>query len=267
MTPNRIKIACNGDLGTLSYLIQNEQGAWVPVSRYSELSQRKYTATTIRESANAILRVIDSVYNPAGRGVEIAFEGPDRDSALLREEISRNFASRGIVCERKTVKAALAGKRASGKTTLIGALCRLLKEQFTETRYEGHIRYAGDSGTLEWYELAGIDMGENDVSRAAETVDALAGEGLTHFIYCFGGTKVEPQEAELIDSVREKHPEIAVLSVRTRAVSEDDVSSAELIGEHIGTGVIPVLAEDLVTRAGTVAAYGCEDVLNAIFNK
>ncbi len=69
---NKIKIICNTQEDTLSYQFQNEQMTWKSVSQFSDLSQKKYTNTNIRQSAPAIIKIISNIYNPGNRGVDIS---------------------------------------------------------------------------------------------------------------------------------------------------------------------------------------------------
>lgn len=265
MSRNRIKIICNPQTNTLSYQFQNEQMVWMPVSQFSDLSQRQYTATNIQQSAPAILNVINTVYNPGNRGVEITFEGPDKDFTYLKMMVNDKFYKENISCGQQIVKAAIAGKRGVGKTTLIDALAKKQGVEYAIISGDRYKQYKGKSGAVEWFELEGIDLGMENIKKAEHTIDALAEQGLTLFIYCLGSSRVEQPEIQLIQHIRDHHPEISLLGILTNAVSMDDTTTAEQISRVLGMEVLPIMAKDQNTRGGVIKAFGHEDVLRAIF--
>lgn len=265
MSRNRIKIICNPQANTLSYQFQNEQMAWMPVSRFSALAGRMYTATSIQQSAPAILSIIDAVYNPGNRGVEISFEGPEKDYDYLRQVVNEKFPKEVISCEQQIIKVAVAGKRSVGKTTLIEALAQKQGVQYTVTEQAGYRNYKSKSNALEWFELEGIDLGMENIKEAERTVDTLAEQGLTLFIYCLSSVRVEQIELELIQHIRDRYPEISLLGILTNAVSMDDTMVAEKVSRILRTKVLPIMAKDQKTRGGVIKAFGHENVLRAIF--
>lgn len=265
MSRNRIKIVFNSQSKSLSYQFQNEQMAWAPVSRFSALASREYTETSIQQSAAAILDIITTVYNPGNRGVEISFEGPDKDYDHLCQVVREKFSKENIICGHQTIKAAIAGKRGIGKTTLIETLAQKQGVQYEVTPETGYTHYTKKSSPIEWFELEGIDLGIDNMKKTERTVDELANRGLTMFIYCLSSIRVEQPEIQLIEHIKERHPEISLLAILTNAASLEDTAKAEQIGKILGIKALPVMARDQKTRGGIIKAFGHESILKTIF--
>lgn len=267
MSRNRIKIICNSQANTLSYRFQNEQKAWVPVSTYSDLAKGRYTETNIRQSAAMILNIIGTVYNPGNRGVEISFEGPEKDYRFLQQIIREKFSKENISCEQKAVKAAVAGRRSSGKTTLIEAMAQKQGIRYTAETKAGYRRYKSASNEIEWFEIEGIDIGLENVMNAERTIEVLSKQGLTTLLYCLSSDRVEQAEIQLIQHIRDRCPEISILGVLTNAGSQDAAAEAETVSRFLGAKVLPIMAKDRKTRSGIIKAFGHENVLRAIFGE
>lgn len=267
MSRNKIKIICNPQANTLSYQFQNEQMVWKTVSPFSRLAEKKYTATTIQESVQAILDIVNSVYNPGNRGVDISFEGPDKDYACLCRMVSEKYSKENIDCGQQMIKVAVAGKRGVGKTTFIEALGQKQGVRYTVASQTGYRCYKGNSTTIEWFELEGIDLGMENIKKAECTINILSEQGLTLFIYCLSSDRVEQAEVELIRHVRDQYPEISLLAILTNAVSMDDTAAAEKISRLLGIRVLPIMAKDQKTRNGVIKAFGHENVLRVIFGE
>jgi hypothetical protein len=265
MKHNRIKIKCNSQGSTLSYQFQNEQMIWVSVSQFSDLAKKEYTETSIRQSASSILNIIKMVYNPGSRGVIISFEGPERDYVYLRQVINKEFSQENISCEQKTIKVAVAGKCGVDKTALIESLFQKRREQYAVTSKTGYRHYKSKSDDTEWFELEGIDLGIENIRKAERTIDVLAKQGLTMFIYCLNSDRVEQTEVQLVQRIREHHPEISLLGILTNTVSLDAETIAEQISRILRIKVLPIMTKDQITRSGTIRAFGHENVLRAVF--
>ena len=264
MDRNKIKIICNPQASTLSYQFQNEQMAWMPISQSSDLAV-KYTETSIQQSAPAILNIINTVYNPGNRGVDIFFEGPDKDYAYLCKIVNERFSKENISCGQKTIKVAVAGKIGVGKTTLIEALAQTQGIQYTVATQTGYRHYKSKSNTMEWFELEGIDLGMENLKMAEQTIDALSEQDLTLFLYCLTSARVEQIEIELFQHIRNQHPEISLLGILTNAVSMDDTATAKEVSRVLGIKVLPIMAKDQKIRSGVIKAFGHENVLKVIF--
>lgn len=264
MDRNRIKIICDSQNGTLSYRFQNEEMKWMPLSRFSVLSQRQFTMTSIRQSALEILNVIQRVYNPKNRGVQVLFEGLDKDFAYLCKVLEEEFPNGTIYCDRIRKNVIVAGKRSVGKTTLIEALARKRGIQYTTVAEAGYTHYESEQDFIEWYEVEGIDLGGDNVKRIERVIDTLAEQGMALLLYCLDSDRVEPSEMQLVQHMRDTYSEISLLGILTNAVSLDASETVEKTGQMLGVKMLPILAEDKRVRGGVIQAYGHEDVLQAI---
>ena len=151
--------------------------------------------------------------------------------------------------------------------TLIEALAQRQGIQYTvaEAEQAGYRTYQSKSTAIEWFELEGIDLGMENIKKAECTVDTLAAQGLTLFIYCLSSVRVEEAETELIQHIRDQYPEISLLGILTNAVSMDDTVAAEKVSRILRMKVLPIMAKDQKTRGGVIKAFGHESVLKAIF--
>ncbi len=267
MSRNRIKIICNPQTDTLSYQFQNEQRVWMTVSRFSALAERRYTETNIRQSAPAILDIINTVYNPGNRGTDIFFEGPDKDYDYLCKAVNERFSGENISCVQQTIRVAIGGKPGVGKTTLIEALAQKQGVHYTVEPQTGWKHYKSKSTPVEWFELEDIDFGVENIRKAEHTVGVLAEQGLSLFLYCFRSASVGRAEIGLIQHIRDQHPEISLSGILTNAVSTDDTVTAGKLSRMTGIRVLPVIAKDQKTRDGVIKAFGLEDVLRVIFGE
>lgn len=224
-----------------------------------------YTDTCISQSAPAILKAILDVYNPGNRGVDISFEGPDKDYKYLCKVVGAQFPREKIACEHRQTKVAVAGRCSAGKTTLIESLGQKQGGHYMITEGPQYKQYISKStqSTIDWYEIHGIDFGEN-IDKVEAAVDELYEQGLTAFVYCFCPGRIEDAEVQLIQNIQMNHPEVTVLGVLTNALSEDEVISSEMVGGALKIKIIPVMAKDTKTRSGVVKAFGLEKVLAAL---
>lgn len=264
MKPNKIKIIQNSQTNTLSYQLQNEQMVWMPISNFSDLTKREYTKTSIQQSATEILSTIDMIYNIGSRGIKISFEGSDKDYQQLRKVVNELFSHKNITCEQQSIKVAIAGKCGSGKTTLIESLAQkqgIKYEMISQSEYQ---HYTNKSNPIEWFEINGIDLGMEYVEKAMHTVDQLSKHGITLFIYCFTSVRVEAPELQFIQYVKDNYPEISLLGVFTKSVSDDDTIASEAISRMCGIRVLPILAKEEKVYGRVIKAFGHENVLSAI---
>lgn len=91
MRCNSIKIISNRVAGTISYYMKNEMDEWIHVDRSSPLSRKEYTETSIYESAEKIIEVIDNTYNMGNRGVNLEMECSDDEFIYLSSLIEKNI--------------------------------------------------------------------------------------------------------------------------------------------------------------------------------
>ncbi len=266
MNRNKVKIVCNKNINSISYYFQNENSEWIRVSNSSELSRKEYTYTTIKEKVFDILKIINEIYNPGSRGVDLYFEGSDDEFNIICKTLDSNYSQENIMCHQNKMKIAVAGKIRSGKTTLIGELGKLLNVHYDNTQSTDYIVYNDKKGNIQWYELKGIDLGKENIEQTISIIDELVNKGLTTFVYCFGTSKIEKLEEKIILHVRNNYPQIKILVVLTSCVYDEAPSLAEQVSKSINqVKVIPVLAKELKTRGGIIPAFGLEQIVKYIF--
>ncbi len=265
MSRNRIKIVSNYNSKTLSFFYMNEKGVWRSVSQQSELHW-KFPSASIFDSGEEIVAAIDRQYNTGNRGVDIRFEGSEEEYCYLRECIKKHFHEREIECEHQQTIIAVAGKVRSGKTTFIEEIGKYLGESSSSVSLEGCEKFTSYSSNIIWYEIAGIDIGKENVLTAQNTLDRLTEEGVTDFIYCLATNKIEDLEEAVIGHVRSTYPNIKITLLLTMYVDdESDLYSERLSAQLNGIRVLPILAKSLKTRRGIVEAHGLDEVCRYLF--
>ena len=266
MNRNKVKIVCNENINSISYYFQNERSKWIRVSNSSELSRKEYIFTTIREKATDILGIINEIYNPGNRGVDIFFEGSDDDFSILCNAIKRDFSEDNITCKQKKMKIAVAGKIGSGKTTLITELEKFLNVHYEKCMNKEYVIYSDKKGNSEWYDLNGIDLGIENIEQTKDVIDKFAKNGLTTVVYCFSTSKIDELEEKLILYIRETYPEIEILIALTSCIYDEGLLFAEQLSTNLmQTKVIPILAKELKTREGIIPAFGLDQIVRYIF--
>ena len=63
MKRNILKIVFDPLNNRISYYFKNEIGQWCSLSNSSILSRQAYTKTTIKDSADEIIKIADEIYN------------------------------------------------------------------------------------------------------------------------------------------------------------------------------------------------------------
>lgn len=266
MIPNQIKILSNPKNKTLSFYIKNEKKKWCLVSNYSELSRKKFTSANIFDVGENIINIIDCDYNLSGRGVDIRFEGPEDEYVYLQQCIISRFKERNITCNHAKTAIVVAGKIGSGKSTLIEEMCKYSCGNFSSALLDGCEKYTVHETHTIWYEISGIDIGIENISAAQKTFDRLAEDGVTDFIYCLSGNKIEKLEEDFIVYARSNYPSINILLLLTNYLDDKDDFFVEQLSSHLDDiKVIPILAKSRKTRNGIIEAYGLDDVNRCLF--
>lgn len=103
MRRNSLKIISNHVARTVSYYIKNEADEWVSVDRSSPLSRKECTETSIYESAEKIIEIIDNIYNTGNRGVDLEMECTDNEFIHLSSLIKKRYGDANISSTRKAV--------------------------------------------------------------------------------------------------------------------------------------------------------------------
>lgn len=254
MDRNKIKIICKSNK-TL-YYFQNENLEWNRISSDSILSRKEYTDTYISHKAIDIIHIINEIYNPHNRGVDILFEGSDTDYTFFYSILTENYPDSNISCMHCCYKIAIAGKCSSGKTTLLKALSSTVSINESNEKYT---RYT-DSANTTWYEVNGIDFGIDNIEKTKATIQELLKYGLTNFIYCISTGKIELAEEQLLQYVHDVAPTTIIHIVLTSyAAVNDDIN---ITNQY--SSVISVLAKDLSTRAGIISAFGVNELAKQI---
>lgn len=263
---NKIKIVSNPSTKSLTFFLMNEKGIWCLVSNYSELSRSKFTASSIFDTGESIVVVIDRDYNTGGRGVDIRFEGPEDEYIYLQQCVEKHFKEQNVECKHHKTKIAVAGKIGSGKTIFIEEMCKDGAGALSSVSPPGCQLYSDSQANTIWYEIDSIDMGKENVLAAQNTFDSLASGGVTDFIYCLSTNKIEELEEDLIAHVKKTYPKIRVLVLLTDYLDDSNDFFTEQLSNHLGgVKVIPIIARNIKTRNGIVEAFGLDDVRKFLF--
>jgi len=266
MERNRIKIVANHEAGTIAYYFQNEKGEWARVSSASILSKREFRYTTIREKTPEILEAISEIYNYGARGVDILFEGSSQEFQILCSVIANHFPGENMTCRESRLKVAVAGKTGSGKTTFVEELSRLNDMRLQSKAGPGYTVFQDEMGAVEWYVLEGIEIGKENVAKTQGTLDRLALDGISVFIYCVSSSKIENLEEDLIVHMRDTHRSVRPLVLLTQGIDMEAEQYAGILSERLcSVKVMPILARDKKTRGGVVSAFGLKEASKYIF--
>ena len=299
MRCNSIKIISNQVARTISYYMKNEADEWIHVDSASPLSRKEYTETSIYESAEKIIEVIDDIYNIGNRGVHLEIECTDDEftywSSLIEKKYSdANLSSTqkgtigqsepsvsnekdeksgkkdkkeisNILFTQNKMQVAFAGKISSGKTTLINALAELNHIDFSVSQESDYILRQNKERSQLWYEIAGIDIGKINIEKAYTTIKGLVKAGMDVLIYCFSTNKMEATEKNILLNIRSEFPNVRILAVLTSCVDDDTVYAERMSNSLKGIKALPVLAKDKKVKNGIIPAYGLEDISRFIY--
>lgn len=289
MQRNSIKIISNKRARTISYYIKNEADEWIHVDSSSPLSRKEYTETSIHESAEKIIEVIDDIYNTGNRGLNLEIECANDEFIYLSSKIEKNHGdanisstqiqkdgvrnepkkgNSNILYKQNKMQVAFAGKIGSGKTTLIDALAELNNIKFCVSYENNYALYQNIEGNQLWYDIKGIDIGKINVEKAYITIKSLIKVGVNVLIYCFSAltNKIEITEKNILFNIKSDFPNVRILAVLTSCVDDDGTVYAERMSNFLnGIKVLPVLAKDKKIRNGIITAYGLEEISRFIY--
>ena len=170
-------------------------------------------------------------------------------------------------------KIMVAGRKASGKTTLIKACLKHRQRLLEVTHYDDYCLY--DGGRDQWYEINGIDLGMENVEKTRATVKKLVAEGSMYLFYCVSEEtgKLETAEKTLITTIKNEFPQLQIFIVLTNAYRELISDIQTEMEKLVGKGkVIETLAKPYMTKiknpqtgqARIVESYGIEQIYDAI---
>jgi dephospho-CoA kinase len=190
-------------------------------------------------------------------------------SVTLDSEYSHDIENSAVHNNINVKKIAVIGKLASGKTTLITELLKYNSIVFETYDRIDTIEYTDRKGTIYCYEIKGIDFGREHIDKSIAVTEDLIKSGVKFVIYCINGRygKIEDIERDIIVSLKNKYPEITILVVVTNAIN---TSSTDILTHLINqntkkTTCIPVLAEEMRTKAGYLEAYGLDELTRHIW--
>lgn len=277
MKRNKLRVVCNPYTNKMSYYFRNELGEWDVLSGNSPLSRQFYTNASVEDRAKDILIKIDEIYNRKNKGIDILFEGTDKNYDFLLNTITQIFPERDICCQLGTTKIAVIGKKSVGKSFLIEGLESLQGFKYMKTKANGYTKYSDECNHAEWYEVAGIDLGMDKVEEAFDTVKKLSEEGLSAVVYCISADsgRIEDVEKDFIKKIAGDFAELKVMIALTNCYKDDNeiqkaVDEIERITDQIK--IVPVLAKEYKTSLKdedgnpvVVEAFGLENVSQYVF--
>ena len=169
------------------------------------------------------------------------------------------------------VKVAVVGKVGSGKTELIKGLTIHKNSNFEASNLpSGTIKYTDSNNNIEWYEIAGIEFGKENIEKAREQLERLIDtEGVSIVLYCFNAKtgKIENAERNFIVDVKRKYSNISLFAVITASIDEEascDFADKVSISTK-QTKTFNVLATEMRTKTGFLQPFGLEEMTKNIY--
>ncbi|SFT61326.1 hypothetical protein SAMN02910301_2134 [Lachnospiraceae bacterium XBD2001] len=250
MKRNALRIVCNPISNNISYYFKNEIGEWCTLSDSSPLSRSSYKEASLEEKGSEIVKKIDEVYNRKDKGLDIIFEGEEKDYKLFEGYVKSLLSERNVTCVLGATKIIVAGKLGSGKTVLIEAMENLQKTKYKKEEFEEYYKYSDENNT-EWYEIKGIDFGKENIANAHKTICRLVEKTSGMIVYCINSStsRMEESEKAFIQDLIFSFPALAGMIVVTQCNDKKKISSFVDEIEKIANGikVVPVLAQEFET--------------------
>lgn len=250
MKRNALRIVCNPISNNISYYFKNEIGEWCTLSDSSPLSRSIYTEASIEEKGDEIVKKIDEIYNRKNKGLDIIFEGEEKDFKLFEEYVKNLLSERDVTCVLGATKIIVTGKVGAGKTVLIEAMENLQKTKYMKEEFEEYYKYSDENNT-EWYEIKGIDFGKENIVNAHKTICRLVEKTSGMIVYCINSStsRMEESEKEFIQNLINSFPELAGMIVVTQCFNRKTVQTfvdeIKRITNQIK--VVPILAQEFET--------------------
>ena len=275
---NSVKIVCNPFERKISYFYKNEIGEWLLMSSSSPLSRQQYTTTDMKKSCKIIIEKINEVYNRKNKGVDILFEGTSDNYELLSSVINTDFANYDIKCIINTTEIAVVGKKNVGKTFLIEGIAKEYGNKLNRSNNNQYKEYKDWYNHVEWLEVNGIDVGNENIDETYRVISNLVKYGLSKVIYCISGEtgRIEEMERKLLIQLKQNFPSIDILIAITKSYkNNDDIKiMVDEIKKYIGNDkVFPVLAQEyefntsIGEENSIIKPYGLEDLVTYLFEE
>lgn len=266
---NVIKIVCDSFMNRVSYFFLNELDEWLLLSGSSPLSSQHYTKADIKNISKDIVEKIDEVYNRKNKGVDILFEGTTDNYECICRDIEEYLPGRNITCRMKTTKIAVVGKKKTGKTSLINGIAKSQGYKLKAVEESQYTKYKDEHNPVEWFEVNGIDLGNEKVEEVCGIIRELVYEGLSKVIYCISGDsgRIEKSEKNMIITLKKTFPSIDVLTAVTKCYKDGVQKVIDEIEKTIGQGeVFPTLAKEYKARnGGIVEPFGLTELSTFVF--
>ena len=278
MDRNTVRIVCDSSRNKISYFFRNKPKEWKELPSDSPLLRSKYKNTLFSDKAKDILIKIDEIYNIKNNGVDVFFEGTTEEYKILLKTVEDFLPGRNIHCKAGSTKIAIIGKKSVGKSLLVEGIEKLNGISYQKIDSYGYVRYSNSSNSINFYEIAGMDLGNENIEKAYDTLKKISEEkGLSSIIYCISATtgKVESTEKEFILRIERDLSETKVIIALTMCYMDDIQRIINRIKNSIGEIVIfPVLSKEYKTRLKdkheekvVIDGFGLEDISRFIFGE
>lgn len=269
---NEMRIMCNPKTDRISYLLKNEKGKWIPLSKASPLSQRFTVKKQMLNKTDEVVDILNNVYNKNNRGLEISFVGNRESFDLLQRALYKKYPESSIKWTFFQTKVALLGTIGSGKSTLIEAIKEDGIDLQTGVMEKGYISFKDPHNSSVLYEVNGIGREEGNIQKVEETIKMLVEQGLSKILYCVASEKgrIEDEEIKLIKKMQEEYS-LTVAIVLTNCMKDKetidelykDINKAL---DHIK--IIRTLAKAYKDRNNyVIPPFGIKDVVNYIYEE
>jgi hypothetical protein len=263
MDVNKLKVNYNSSTQTATFQFLSDNGQWVDIHKGSDLSRKKYASAIKDGRITELLEIINKTYNINECGVKIIFSGDADAYSKLQETIEGGFVD--ISLARTESKNIVVGKRNAGKTCLAEAVMTCLGKIPKIEEYDQYIKFFDSEDDISIYEIKGIDLGIENVDKAYEALVNCIEEGARTVFYCFQAKtgKIENTEIDFIHKIEKAYSEIAVIPVITACIDErmGNEFANKIVDELGRRDVLITLAKEKNTKAGTIPAFGIEQVV------
>ncbi len=273
---NSLKIICNSYTNRISYLFKNETDEWIPLSGSSPLSRQYYTTANLAEQGTEVIGKICEIYNRKNKGLDITYEGSKIYFDIICNTLKENFSTQKVACKYGASKVIVAGKKGVGKSTLIEAIGKKNEINFEKIEQDGYITWADNQNNTFWYEVNGIDFNKESIENARSTIEKLAQNNATIFIYCIESTnrRIEDIEKTFVRQMKDNYSELACVLLLTQTTNKKGIEQFVENVEKLSSGIktIPILASEFETDVSdeknepfVLKSFGLDELSDYIF--